>query len=93
MSSSNNCTQHDCHNKSLDAGFVEDVPDVGCNSSKAQSWNFDEIKTGVKMYGMSPLCIIGILFNIFSIGALFSNKLRLRKSLIQMFILLNTSDA
>ena len=46
----------------------------------------------VSIYVLFPLCIFGIIFNFASIGALLNNKLRLRISLIQLFVFLNTSD-
>ena len=52
----------------------------------------NRIDDGVNLFGLVPLCIIGIIFNFASIGALFNNKLHLRKSLIQLFIFLNSSD-
>ena len=52
----------------------------------------NKIDATVSVYGLIPLCVIGALFNLASIGALFNNKLRLRRSLVQLFIFLNTSD-
>ena len=52
----------------------------------------DQIDEMVTLYGLIPLCTIGIIFNFASIGALFNNTLHLRRSLIQLFIFLNSSD-
>ena len=52
----------------------------------------DDIDKMVTLYGLIPLSTIGIIFNFASIGALFNNTLHLRRSLIQLFIFLNTSD-
>ena len=52
----------------------------------------DWIDEMVTLYGLIPLTTIGIIFNFASIGALFNNTLHLRRSLIQLFIFLNTSD-
>ena len=52
----------------------------------------DKIDDIVSLYVLIPLVIIGITFNFASIGALFNNKLHLRRSLIQLFIFLNISD-
>ena len=69
---------------------TEDSP---CDQQCEELFMFlDWIDEMVTLYGLIPLSTIGIIFNFASIGALFNNTLHLRRSLIQLFIFLNTSD-
>ena len=72
---------------------IDEVPDLNEGSGELWGCNLETIVSNVRVYVMAPLCVIGLIFNFVSIGALFHNKLRLRKSLIQLFIFLNTFDA
>lgn len=70
-------------------GFEDELKEDECDKTCKILAKMDEI---VSLYVLIPLCVIGIIFNFASIGALFNNKLRLRRSLIQLFIFLNISD-
>ena len=72
---------------------LDENPDLDEGSGELWGYNLETIVSNVRVYVMAPLCVIGLIFNFVSIGALFHNKLRLRKSLIQLFIFLNTFDA
>ena len=63
--------------------------DKQCEELQMFLYKLDEMLT---WYLLIPLCSIGIVFNLASIGALFNNTLHLRRSLIQLFIFLNSSD-
>ena len=79
----------------FEGGLMEDEPsdndwtEIKCDDMCNILNKIDDI---VSLYGLIPLCIIGIIFNFASIGALFNNKLHLRRSLVQLFIFLNISD-
>ena len=69
------------------------MEDSSCDQKCGELLIFlDWIDEMVTLYGLIPLTTIGIIFNFASIGALFNNTLHLRRSLIQLFIFLNTSD-
>ena len=72
---------------------LDEDPDFSEGSGELWGFDLETIVANVRVYVMGPLCVIGLIFNNVSIGALFHNKLRLRKSLIQLFIFLNTFDA
>ena len=67
----------------------EPTCDEECEELQMFLYKIDEMVT---WYGLIPLCIIGIVINVASIGALFNNTLHLRRSLIQLLIFLNSSD-
>ena len=75
--------------KEEEGSYDTDWVEIKCDNMCRILNKIDDI---VSLYGLVPLCIIGIIFNFASIGALFNNKLHLRRSLIQLFIFLNISD-
>ena len=58
-----------------------------------EGWDFEAMEANIRIYIMTPLCVLGVIINVLSIGVLIRNKLRLQKLLIQLFIFLNTFDA
>ena len=76
-----------------DENRIPQMEDSECDQKCGELLIFlDWIDEMVTLYGLIPLTTIGIIFNFASIGALFNNTLHLRRSLIQLFIFLNTSD-
>ena len=72
---------------------LNEDPDFPGGAGEVLGFTLETIEANIRIYVMTPLCTIGVIFNVVSIGVLFSNKLRLRKSLIQLFAFLNTFDA
>ena len=72
--------------------FYDNETHTEASNMDHKSGFFDQITHFISIYGLTPLCVVGIIFNFASMSALYNNKLRLRKSLIQLFIFLNISD-